>query len=40
MLVVSKRKEKLRFGDGFLLLQIWDTGAHGHLGSVISSWIL
>lgn len=36
MLVVSKRKEKLRFGDAFLL-QIWDSGAHGHLGPVFSS---
>lgn len=39
MLVVSKRKEKLRFGDAFLL-QIWDSGAHGHLGPVFSSWVL
>lgn len=39
MLVVSKRKEKLTFGDAFLLLQIWDSEAHGHLGSVISSWV-
>lgn len=35
MLVVSKRKEKLRFGDAFILLQIWDSGAHGHLGSFL-----
>lgn len=39
MLVVSRRKEKLRFGDAFLL-QIWDSGAHGHLGPVFSSWVL
>lgn len=22
-----------------MLLQIWDSEAHGHLGSVISSWV-
>lgn len=31
--VVYKRREKLRLSDA-CLLQMWDSGAHDHLGSV------